>query len=237
MQLDLAFTPAELDHFDLHRKVAVVIDVFRFTTAAQAALEQGAAGIFVVRDVEEALRLRQENPSLSLAGERQALKIPGFDFGNSPLEFSPEKVKDKQIVWCTTNGTNAVTRARSAELVILASLRSAKAVAELVKAQQRDCVFVPAGLRGRYSLEDTWCAGYIADQIGVPHVSDSVRAAQLISRHYLIEELRASEHGEVLSGMGLHDDLEYCLELNSTSAIIVQDPKSGWCRLAKDGIN
>ena len=114
----------------------MVIDVFRFTTAALAALEAGAAGIYVVKEVEEAIELRAKDPRLLLAGERRALKVPGFDFGNSPLEFT-NRVQGRRIVWCTTNGTNAVTMAAAADEVILASLRSAAAAAEYLSAQER----------------------------------------------------------------------------------------------------
>lgn len=234
MHLDLTFTPAELTHFSLKGKVAVVIDVFRFTTAAQAALEAGAAGIFVVREIEEALKMHSADTSLLLAGERHALKIPGFDFGNSPLEFPPEEIKGRKIVWCTTNGTNAVTMAQEADRVILASLRSAKAAAQYVMDQGLDCVLVPAGLRGRYSLEDTWCAGYIAREIGASHISDSVQAALMITKRYSLSDLRHSEHGRVLAELGLEDDLDYCLVLDSSSRVIVQDKESGWCVLFQD---
>ena len=235
MHVDLTFTPAELTHCALAGKVAVVIDVFRFTTAAQAALEAGAAGVFVVREIEEALSMRSNDPSLQLAGERHALKVPGFDFGNSPLEFPPEDVRGRKIVWCTTNGTNAVTMAQQADQVILASLRSAKAAAQYVRDRGLDCVLVPAGLRGRYSLEDTWCAGYIAREIGASHVSDSVQTALMVSECFAVNDLRHSEHGRVLSGLGLDADLDYCLELDRSSAVILQDKESGWCSLSHVG--
>lgn len=230
MQVDLAFTPAELAHCNLKGKTAVVIDVFRFTTAALAALEAGAAGIFVVREVEEAFRLKETEPGVLLAGERHALKVPGFDFGNSPLEFG-EKVKGKRIVWCTTNGTNAVTMAEGAEEVLLACLRSAGAVAEYLSAQGRDCILVPAGLRGRFSLEDTWCAGYLAQQLTSGTLSDSVHAAVRICEAWDLTELAQSKHGKVLARLGLEADVAYCLALDVSQGIIRRDPDSGWCRL------
>lgn len=230
MQIDLAFTPAELAHCDLQGKLAVVIDVFRFTTAAQAALEAGAAGIFVVEEVEEAFRLRQEDPSVLLAGERQALKVPGFDFGNSPLEFT-DKAEGRRIVWCTTNGTTAVAMAQKAQEVLLACLRSAEAVVRYVEQQSRDCVLVPAGLRGRFSLEDTWCAGYIARQLTGAVLTDSAQAAVRISESWQLHELAGSQHGRVLAGLGFDADVEYCLSLNASRRVVRRDPTSGWCTL------
>jgi len=231
VQIDLTFTPAELAYCDLRGKIAVVIDVFRFTTAALAALEAGAAGIYVVKEVEEAIELRAKDPRLLLAGERRALKVPGFDFGNSPLEFT-NRVQGRRIVWCTTNGTNAVTMAAAADEVILASLRSAAAAAEYLSARKKDCILVPAGLRGRYSLEDTWCAGYIARQLEGCAVSDSAQTAMCIAEHWSLRDLSAAQHGQVLLGLGMAADVEYCLALNASPNVIRQDPLSGWCTLA-----
>lgn len=228
MEIDLVFTPGELAYCDLRGKTAVVIDVFRFTTAALSALEAGAAGIFVVKEVEQAFQMREQDPSLILAGERQALKVPGFDFGNSPLEFT-EEVRGKRIIWCTTNGTNAVAMAQQAEEVILASLRSAEVVAQYVQEQKRDCILIPAGLRGRYSLEDTWCAGYIAQHFHGGVLSDSAKAALCIMQAWDVKDLKASRHGQVLASLALTADVEYCLALNASRNVIKQDPISGWC--------
>lgn len=86
MRVDVILSPEEVVHHDLAGRVGVVIDVFRFTTTVLAALEAGIERFYPVGEVEEAWRLKASHPKLLLAGERNALKIPGFDFGNSPLE-------------------------------------------------------------------------------------------------------------------------------------------------------
>lgn len=84
MYVDVVLSPAESDLYDFSGKTAVVIDVFRFATTIQVALEAGITAFFPVQEVEEAFRLQERTPSFLLAGERNALKVPGFDFGNSP---------------------------------------------------------------------------------------------------------------------------------------------------------
>jgi len=72
--------------------VAVVIDVLRASTTMITALAHGAAGIVPVADVDEARRLAGElGPRVVLGGERGGLRIPGFDLGNSPREYTAEE--------------------------------------------------------------------------------------------------------------------------------------------------
>ena len=104
--------------------------------------------------------------------------------------------------------------------------------AQYLSARKKDCILVPAGLRGRYSLEDTWCAGYIARQLEGCAVSDSAQTAMCIAEHWSLRDLSAAQHGQVLLGLGMAADVEYCLALNASPNVIRQDPLSGWCTLA-----
>ena len=171
MRVEVILSPEEVVHHQLAGWVCVVIDVFRFTTTILTALEAGMERFFPVDGVEEALSLKKSHPELLLAGERNALQVPGFDFGNSPLEHCGKNYAGGELVFSTTNGTKAVQAARGADAVVLACLRSAQAVADYLKGQGRDVLFLPAGLEGKFSLEDTWCAGLMA------------KLLQLLQRH------------------------------------------------------
>ncbi|MDP7206643.1 MAG: 2-phosphosulfolactate phosphatase, partial [Pirellulaceae bacterium] len=62
---------------------AVVIDVLRATTTISAALANGADAILPCLDLDQARqRAEQTRPRPLLGGERQGLKIDGFDLGN-----------------------------------------------------------------------------------------------------------------------------------------------------------
>jgi 2-phosphosulfolactate phosphatase len=56
-----------------------------------------------------------------LCGEKDGIKIQGYDLGNSPLEHTTEVVKDKTIILNTTNGTKAIKRSGLAQKIIIGS--------------------------------------------------------------------------------------------------------------------
>ena len=84
------------------------------------ALSAGAKAIYPVGSIEEALRLARTfgRDEVLLCGERKCLPIEGFDLGNSPSEFVPEKVARKILVMTTTNGTAALSL-RLSELTVM----------------------------------------------------------------------------------------------------------------------
>ncbi|MBI2408895.1 MAG: 2-phosphosulfolactate phosphatase [Gemmatimonadetes bacterium] len=89
----------------LQADVVAIIDVLRFTTSAAYALANGARSIIPCDSVDAA---RAHRGTSLLAGERHAVRPDGFDFGNSPLEFTREKVQGRDLAWTTTNGTRAI---------------------------------------------------------------------------------------------------------------------------------
>ena len=94
---------------DLRDQAAVVIDVLRATTTVAAALASGARAIFPCQELAEARTLAAAgSPPRLIGGERGGQRVPGFDFGNSPAEYHPAAVRDREIVLTTTNGTRAM---------------------------------------------------------------------------------------------------------------------------------
>lgn len=232
MNVEVILSPAESGLYDFDGKIAVVIDVFRFATTVLVALEAGLDAFYPVRDIEKALSMKEREPGLLLAGERKALKIRGFDFGNSPLEHAGEKYPGGRLVCTTTNGTEALYLAERAPIVVVASLRAAEAAARYLVAADRDVLFLPAGSAGIFSLEDVWCAGLILNYLPTARLGDGALTAKALFNTHGVGELRNSAHGRVLQGLGLGRDVEFCLELNCSSNVVIWDPKSGWGALA-----
>lgn len=235
MQVDLVLAPCEVVQYDLTHRIAVVIDVFRFTTTVLTALESGVEGFYPVREPQEAIAMRDNDPTLLLAGEKHALKIPGFDFGNSPLEHLNRDGRGQRLVCCTTNGTKTVQAVAEANQVVLASLRNGLAVAQYLAAQNQDVLFVPAGTNGRFSLEDTWCAGLIINELPRAQLGDAAGLARLLALEVELQTLTQSEHGMRLKRLEMDEDLAFCLECNVSSSIVLWDPVSGWGKLTKIG--
>jgi len=132
LSLEVTFTPADFDALrdrDLSRTVCVVFDVLRATTSMTTALANGAAQVLPVREISQALGLKARHPDALLAGERHGARIRAdqtggvdFDLGNSPREFTPERVRGRTIIMSTTNGTRALQACAGAKRVFAGSL-------------------------------------------------------------------------------------------------------------------
>ncbi|MDR9788166.1 MAG: 2-phosphosulfolactate phosphatase [Peptococcaceae bacterium MAG4] len=212
----------------LEGKQAVVFDVLRATSTIITALANGCKEVVPVVTVDEALAYAEHHANVILGGERESLLIPGFHLGNSPLEYTSERVKGKTVVLTTTNGTNAIRRAaQGAARVIIASFLNARSVAKEVLKTGSDVVLICAGTRGKLSLEDIVAAGRVCRELAriaagkealVPG-SDLVVAACRLADFYKEDPLPAlkdSLHGQKLAALGFAEDLAFCSRLNST---------------------
>ena len=97
----------ELDDADIR----VVIDVIRAFTTTHVALRNGADHIVLAAELDDARRLAAHTPSSLLAGERNALKPPDFDLGNSPAETDAADLAGRTLVLTTSNGVQATVHA------------------------------------------------------------------------------------------------------------------------------
>src|ERR1044072_1526769 len=141
--LEVILTPAEfgpLRNRDLSQTVCVVFDILRATTSMITALANGAESIIPVEQIGEALEVRRQRPNVLLAGERDGVRIRGnlaggveFDLGNSPREFTAEKVQGKTIVMTTTNGTRALRACAAARTVLIGSFLNLRATANWLR--------------------------------------------------------------------------------------------------------
>jgi 2-phosphosulfolactate phosphatase len=143
---------------------AVVIDVLRATSTLTIALLNGARGVTAAATPEEARELRGRNPGALLCGERDGLIIPGFDLGNSPFEYAANTVAGRPLIFASTNGSQAMRRARPARRTVLAAFINAAAAVERLGAEER-VVVVCAGKTGRFALEDAACAGLLCARL------------------------------------------------------------------------
>lgn len=225
MKIDLIMTADEIRGEQLAGKTAVVFDILRATSTIVTALANGCREVVPFITVEEAVSFSRDRGDIILGGERESLLIPKFHLGNSPLEYVPEKVKDKTVVLTTTNGARAVRRAaEDAGQVLIGSLLNAMTVAQEVMKLGRDVVLVCAGTRGKFSLEDNVAAGMVGLELtdltggtGISFESDLAVAACRLAQFYREEPLKAlydSLHGQRLAAMGLSEDLAWCAGLN-----------------------
>jgi 2-phosphosulfolactate phosphatase len=229
--LETIFSPAEqkaLELRDLSKTVCVVFDILRATTTMATALANGAAGIYPVGEIEEAVALRRNDPEIMLAGERHGLRIQGrdasgmdFDFGNSPREFTRDKVQGRRIAITTTNGTRALRSVAAAKTVLIGSFRNLKGTAAWILGHKpENLLLVCSGTGAEASYEDALGAGALADEIwelyGTGKVADSAHMARnlyLGCDGDLRGAMKFARNGRRLSAIpDLAADVPICLE-------------------------
>ena len=183
MRVHVAFTPGEAARVP----TGIVVDVLRATSTIVQALDAGYRAVYCCAEVEEARALRDELGDAVLAGERGGDPLPGFDLGNSPLEFLERRAET--VVHTTTNGTRAIVQAAAnCELVLVGSMLNLEAVAATARERGEDVEVVCAGLRGGPSEDDAYCAGRIAALVGGEPTPAAQRALELARRYPTAEE-------------------------------------------------
>ena len=208
MRVDVVFTPDEAGA----APTGVVIDVIRATSTICQALAAGYERAFCAAEVEEARALRDALGEGVLGGERHAVRILGFDLGNSPREYIEPLAET--LILSTTNGTRAVVAAAArSERVFIASLLNLSAVVEAARAVGEDVVVVCAGVQGTLALDDAFVAGRIVELLDWERTDAADAAARLVSTWGGAEEaFRASKSGRNLmeNAPELEADIPFC---------------------------
>ncbi len=205
---------------DLSRSVCVVFDVLRATSTIVTALAHGAAALIPVAEISDALALRRRQPELLLAGEREGLRISpelaegtAFDFGNSPREFTADRVQGRTIVITTTNGTRALRACAGAQLVLAGSFLNLGATIDRVR-DAESLLLVCGGTFERAAYEDVLCAGAVLEQLPSAEITDAAllaRKAYRAAAKDLLAALDEAENGRRLRARSeLSADVEFC---------------------------
>ena len=202
MKVHVAFTPAEA----AAAPVGIVVDVLRASSTIAQALSSGYARVLCCAGIEEARALRETLSDAVLAGERRAMRIPGFDAGASPREFVEPGAET--VVLSTTNGTRAILAAASScDAVVLGSLLNLDAVAAAARERGEDVAVLCAGFQGTFALDDAYCAGRIVASLDAER-SDAAVAAELLARAF--PDPHAGLTARTYGPPGLEDDIAWC---------------------------
>jgi 2-phosphosulfolactate phosphatase len=203
------------DELDLKGKNVIIIDVLRSSTTMIVALTHGA-----------------KDNSL-LCGERKGKVIEGFALGNSPLEYKEEVVKDKVLVFSTTNGTSSIVKSKYSKTCVIASFINLVEVIKYVKLLNDDLFIICSGKLNNFCLEDLVCAGLIIEQVNNSSsvknkfgLNDAETAAINLAKIYALVKGKPSqgkilkmfldtEQGKYLNSLGFGEDLTFCSNINS----------------------
>jgi 2-phosphosulfolactate phosphatase len=202
VHVHVAFTPDEA----AAAPVGVVVDVIRASSTICQALAAGTPRILCCSEIDGARALKEILGEGVLGGERDAVRIEGFDVGASPREFV--EPLPEPLILSTTNGTRAILAAAEAcEEVYVGSLLNLGAVAARLRERDRDVAILCAGYKGTFALDDAYCAGRMVQLLEAER-SDAAVAAELVARSFpdALSGLNARTYGPP----GLEADIEFC---------------------------
>jgi len=222
--LEVVFTPEMFKYFENPEANVVVVDILRATSAICTAFKNGVSEMIPVPTLDEARKYKQQG--YIVAAERDGNVLDFADFGNSPYNFTTERVKHKQVAYSTTNGTKAIHIARNSQMVIIGSFINLSAVANLLIENEKDVIILCAGWKGKFCLEDTLFAGALSelllDSNKFQTICDSTKASVdlwSLAKPDIISYVDKAAQRERLRKLGLDDVIEYCHTPNSAEEI------------------
>lgn len=225
MQIRVALVP-ELAG-DTSTAVCIVIDVLRATSVVATLFEQNCPRVYAAPSHELA-RTFARATGHTLCGETAGYRVPDFDYGNSPVEFSKLDFTDRPVVISTTNGTRAIASVATARTVLLGAAVNRMAVSirawEDALANDSDIVIVCSGTDTQFTLEDATVAGLYVEAIAgmagpwtVPTLADSAVACKRLwqTEPNMLRGWMEGVHARTLGDRGFGEDVGYCASIDT----------------------
>ena len=233
MIIDIAlsnnFEPESLK-VDIEDCICAVIDVTRATSTIATLFGSGVKSIMIASDLDQAYALKKDFPERLLCGENKGLAPEGFDYGNSPLEFSGLELSGREAILKTTNGTVSFLKAMASPFVFsLAALNfryTMDAVLSCAMEMEKSILLICSGEMGKVAYDDTYIAGmavkYILTRPGKFEFSDSAMLvlSSVLGEKSIEAALIKSTSAKSLKKVGLGDDIAFCARLNNYNLAI-----------------
>jgi 2-phosphosulfolactate phosphatase len=248
VQLTIYFSPAEVAAVQpADNDVYIVIDVIRATTTLTTIVERGASYVLIADTLEQAQQAAQRVPGRLLCGERNALPLPGFDYGNSPVQFSQLDLTGRELILSTTNGTRAFFACPEQSTRLAGCFYNAEAACAqaLYDAEERqgNIAIVCAAEKGNFALDDATCAGYLALELQRQHpvlqVHESALAATALYHTYTPPKLlEYCNSARSVRRAGLQEDLDFCMRVSQSSfvpQVLGRDAETGLLMIGLSG--
>src|SRR2546423_12208068 len=202
VHVHVAFTPAE----QAAARIGIVVDVLRATSSIPQALASGYRRVLCCGEIQQARALRASIPGSLLGGERNAVRIEGFEAGAAPREFLVPRAET--LILSTTNGRQAILAAAArCDEVLLGSLLNLEAVVARARALGGDVALLCAGFKGAFALDDGYCAGRIVQLLDGER-TDAAIAAALVAR--AVPDAGTGLTARTYGPPGLEEDIRWC---------------------------
>lgn len=225
-KIEVCFSPALFKEYRNPESIAVVVDILRATSAIVTAFMNGVSRIIPVETLQEAEEYKKKG--FLVAAERDGLVQPFADFGNSPFNFTEERVKDQQIVYSTTNGTQAIHEAGDCHRIVIGAYLNFTALSDWLISQQRDIIILCSAWKNKFNIEDTLFAGALAERLLRQPEFYSICDSALVSidlyqlaKNNLLGYIDKAAQRHRLRKNNLDDVIEYCHTFNLTTLIPV----------------
>ena len=215
--IDVCLSPELMHLYDLQDRTVVVVDILRATSCMVTAFAHGVESITPFADLN-ACRVMKTKGYIT-SGERDGKMVDGFDKGNSPFEYTGDDIKGKKIAFTTTNGTQAIEKAKGAKKIIIGSFLNLSSIVKYLLFGENNVLIVCAGWKGKVNLEDTLFAGAVMEKLK-NHIEpdcDAPLAAQHLynlAKDDMVKFLSNSSHVKRLNRLNIQKDIDYCLTLD-----------------------
>ncbi len=223
-KIEVCFTPAVYSEFRNDNAIVVVVDILRATSAIITAFMYGAKRIIPVATLEEAKAYKEKG--FIVAAERDGIKRDFADFGNSPFNFQQDFIRDKEIVYSTTNGTQCIMMAQNSYRVLIGGYLNIDALVKYITGCQRDVLILCAAWKNKFNLEDTLFAGALTEKLlhdkNYYTICDSAHASVdlwNIARTDIMQYIEKAAQRHRLRKNNLDDVIGYCHTMNLTDII------------------
>jgi len=212
--IDVCLSPELMHLYPVQDRTVVVVDIFRATSCMVTAFAHGVESITPFANLDACRSMKAKGYITS--GERDGKKVEGFDKGNSPFEYMGPDIAGRKIAFTTTNGTQAIEKAKGASKIVVGSFLNLTAVTRYLLLNEHNILVVCAGWKGKVNQEDTIFAGALVEKLKDyldPDCDAPVMAQRLYreARTDMVDYLKDSSHVRRLARLGIQKDIGFCL--------------------------
>ena len=207
-------------------EIAILVDILRASSTITTTLFYGAKTIIPTLEIHTALKLAEENNAL-LMGERNCVKIKNFDFGNSPLEITKEKIRDKIVIFSSTNFPKTLSLSKNSPLILVGSFLNLNIITKyafnFALENTLDICFVLAGTETNSSDEDFAFAAtsalILSKYNSISFDKTIKKAIHFVSKKGIQNCILNSIHARKLIKLGFHKDVEFSIKRDKFNVI------------------